>query len=249
MKLGLWVWSLLGIVLLVQCRTPNQKPQSGTKVTSLQWTGPSSIAVERCEEFRVTAVTLSGEPLPLPLQVSLSLVGSADFFSNPGCTLPISSATLAAGGKEVSVYLRARRGEMLHLSFVPLGGPPLEVEVRAVAPSELSFTETELVLPPSTVGEPLIFGIDLSNLGKGTARNLTLIGPISPFDFSGGFYPGTGGTCSQKLLDGEQCRFFLVVTPETPGEFSTPFRIGYEDDEGTGEVALLLKGIALETAQ
>jgi alpha-tubulin suppressor-like RCC1 family protein len=82
----------------------------------LTWSGPTSINSGSCESYTVTN-EVSGIPISLTLAttVNLALQGTGTFFSDPSCSIPVTTATIAAGSSSVSVYFSAASPQTLDL--------------------------------------------------------------------------------------------------------------------------------------
>lgn len=84
---------------------------------------------------------------------------------------------------------------------------------------------TNAIVPAS--GDSLSFGtrllgtsdsqtFALSNQGRLDIRGISVTGPASPFEFVGGTYPGTGGTCGDGLPSGTSCTVNIRHTATAP---------------------------------
>ena len=62
------------------------------------------------------------------------------------------------------------------------------------------------------------------------------------FDFKGGTYPGTGGTCGTTLPSGASCTFVITYVPTTTGMHTDSAEINYDDGVGANIVVLNLQG-------
>ncbi len=69
----------------------------------------------------------------------------------------------------------------------------------------------------------------VTNTGSATATALSGGGLVSPFNFTGGVYPGTGGTCSPTLASAATCTMVVVYSPVSSGSFSDTIELSYND--------------------
>ena len=57
------------------------------------------------------------------------------------------------------------------------------------------------------------------------------------FAFTGGNYPGAGGSCSNTLAPGASCQVMVTFTPPGPGSFAGTLGIAYDDGTGANTLA------------
>lgn len=88
----------------------------------------------------------------------------------------------------------------------------LHADLEIQGASEKSFTNTQ-VSSSSTVT------FTVKNVGNISAYDISLEDLDLPFDFSGGAYPGTGGTCGATIEKSETCEIVLEFSPSAKGEF------------------------------
>lgn len=68
----------------------------------------------------------------------------------------------------------------------------------------------------------------VSNIGGGTAIDISSSFYFSlSFSFTGGTYPGTGGTCSDKLEAGADCSVVVSFTPKSLGDAQATLQLSY----------------------
>ena len=87
----------------------------------------------------------------------------------------------------------------------------------------------------------------LSNSGKADASGVKETGLAAPFQFVGGSFPGTGGTCSDSLAGGASCELAVVYAPSIDPYTTSPHTytmiIEYQGGE-SGAVQFELAGVA-----
>lgn len=90
----------------------------------------------------------------------------------------------------------------------------------------------------------------ITNLGTGPATSIADGGGLAaPFDWKGGTYPGTGGTCGVSLAAAATCTVIVTYSPVATGLLTDTLLIDYDDGigavtlsenvKGTGALALL----------
>ena len=87
----------------------------------------------------------------------------------------------------------------------------------------------------AAVGDTVVKTVTLKNSGAKSATGLYSYGASEAFNFSGGTYPGTGGTCSTTLKSLESCTYVLQFNPQTRGRFDETFSVAYTDDKGSDQ--------------
>jgi hypothetical protein len=137
---------------------------------------------------------------------------------------------------------------MLSLSYDD-GGGTMHTAVRALSGTGTSAAALVLQDFPGfsfpypidlgTVGVGGVSERDLYvfNSGGGTATQVSgaVFGP--GFKWSGGVFPGVGGTCSDTLPAGATCRVGVVFSPTTAGPVTDTLRITYFDGAAMQSVA------------
>ncbi len=81
----------------------------------------------------------------------------------------------------------------------------------------------------------------ISNSGGYQATSMNGSGLVTPFNFSGGSYPG-GGTCGTTLGAGASCTIIVDYSPVSTGVSSDTINIGYDDGTGLGSTTRNIQG-------
>lgn len=83
---------------------------------------------------------------------------------------------------------------------------------------------------------PTSVTLTLENTGTGAITSITETMPIGAgtFDYLGGAYPGTGGTCAVSLAPGATCDVVLEITNGLNTQVSGVIRFTYDDPNDTG---------------
>lgn len=83
----------------------------------------------------------------------------------------------------------------------------------------------------------------LRNSGDAPATAITPIGIGSSFEYEGGIFPGTGGTCASELDIGGSCTLVLRFTSDVPaGVHAATFSIQYHTGWAIDVAALAIQG-------
>lgn len=69
----------------------------------------------------------------------------------------------------------------------------------------------------------------VTNTGGGVASSMVAIPLSAPFNFSGGAYPGAGGTCGLSLAAGATCDLEIEFSPGSIAPFNGLIQIDYSD--------------------
>lgn len=69
----------------------------------------------------------------------------------------------------------------------------------------------------------------VTNTGGGVATQLQVTSLSAPFQFVGGSYPGTAGTCGLTLAAGSSCDLDVEFAPESTAPFNGVLQIQYDD--------------------
>ena len=90
--------------------------------------------------------------------------------------------------------------------------------------------------------------VTVTNNGGFSATSLSGSGLNPPFDFKGGGYPGTGGTCSGTIAVSGSCTIVVEYTPTTAGAQNDTIEIGYNNGLATVTAQRALSGTGLDPA-
>lgn len=69
----------------------------------------------------------------------------------------------------------------------------------------------------------------ITNAGGGSASALTPAATTAPFQYLGGLYPGTSGTCGVTLNANASCTIAIEFAPTTDGNFNNNIKLNYND--------------------
>ncbi len=83
------------------------------------------------------------------------------------------------------------------------------------------------------VDDRIVETLTLTNVGNSLATELRGTGLASPYLFTGGLFPGEGGTCDLQLDIGESCTIEIEFFPLTAGYFTDNLLVSYNNGSGT----------------
>ena len=93
------------------------------------------------------------------------------------------------------------------------------------------------------VGSTVLHTFTITNTGSGAATSISEIGLAAPFSFSGGVYPGTGGTCTAVLSGGgTNCDIVVEFSPTSVGLNTDSIEIAYNDGVSTQTTVRSIEG-------
>ena len=77
----------------------------------------------------------------------------------------------------------------------------------------------------------------ITNVGGGDASSIADAGTLAtPFQYVGGTFPGTGGTCTATLTAGSNCSIVVEFAPASDGTFNDVIEINYLDGVNNQQV-------------
>lgn len=85
--------------------------------------------------------------------------------------------------------------------------------------------------------------VTLQNTGTVDATGLAASNPTGYFSFSGGNYPGAGGTCGAILSAGSSCFIYLNFLPTVAGTYTGTMNLNFHDGVGPVVYNLQLQGV------
>jgi alpha-tubulin suppressor-like RCC1 family protein len=181
-----------------------------------------------------TALAFSGLSAPLTFAGG-SFPGTggtcgATLAGSSSCTVVVTYAPTIAGATSQTLLINYNNGVSgTSTSQLVTGTAVALASIAITTPVADPFDYTDV-----TIGAP---GVDqtftLSNTGGQSATSLTATGLAAPFNFKGGAYPGTGGTCGASLAAAGTCTIIATYLPTTPGVDSDSIAIAYDDGSGS----------------
>ncbi|MBS1961169.1 MAG: choice-of-anchor D domain-containing protein [Bdellovibrionales bacterium] len=158
--------------------------------------------------------------------------------SAASCTIVVNYAPVSAGSTSRTLTASyTNGGTSSYTSAIAVSG-------TAVTLASLTFL-TPVANPYDygnvTVGSTLDATFTLSNGGGQSATALSVSGLGAPFNYKGGSYPGTGGTCGASLGAGSTCTLVVTYSPTAAVLSSTTLDVAYGD--GSGSTVHVTKGL------
>jgi len=178
----------------------------------------------------VTATAMNGPGLVAPLDYlggvypgtggdcGLTLAAAAT------CTLVVNYAPVTLGAHNDTIDIAYFDGLTPQTSSRDLQG-------EGVNPALLEISEAPIYsFGNQAVGSVLTHSLTLTNNGSFPASNITdSSGFVAPFQYVGGAYPGTGGTCGVDLAVGANCSLVVEFAPVSTGLSASTLELSYED--------------------
>ncbi len=122
-----------------------------------------------------------------------------------------------------------------------------QLEGYGASPANLAISEADpYVYPMRGVGFSVNHTFTVTNMGGFSATALNEVGLAGPFQFVGGTYPGTGGTCGATLTSGASCTIEVQFAPVNPGFYSESIEITYSNGVGPSNVTRSVQGDSFE---
>jgi len=88
----------------------------------------------------------------------------------------------------------------------------------------------------------------ITNTGSTAVNKIAETGLTPPFQFSGGSYPGTGGTCTTSLSSTDSCTIVVEYSPVFTGASSGSLTINYDDGVALQSSSRMITGTSLAPA-
>lgn len=161
-----------------------------------------------------------------------------------GCTIVVTYAPIDIGTTTDTIRLIYNDGQAIQ---------PLARQVRGVAVSKANLVISDApsfsfgTVPINSSNDKTFTvinsgALDATSFGE-DATTLT-----SPYQFKGGSYPGTGGTCGTTLTGGSSCTVVVTFAPTSSGSASDNLRLTYHDSVVTKVAIRPLSGTTTGTA-
>lgn len=87
--------------------------------------------------------------------------------------------------------------------------------------------------------------LTITNSGSVTATSMAGSGLVTPFNFTGGVYPGTAGTCAASLAPGASCTIEIQFAPSVAGAANDTIDINYNDGAAAQVLSRPVQGVAV----
>ncbi len=186
--------------------------------------------------------------------IGLAFLGIADDMGFPGGTYPgggtcetqldpnTSSCTLNLYITPTRQGRETRTLRLLYRSGNEWVSSQAAFTYNAIPPAELGSTPTTIAFGNVATGLSATRTFTITHVqGQPPATQIRASSPAS-FGFAGGSYPGTGGTCSDRLEVGASCTVVMDFTPMVRGTYSSNLVLTYFDGVGDSELRVPLEG-------
>ncbi len=144
------------------------------------------------------------------------------------CTIEVTYSPASTGAHAATMSLPYNDGagaQFLSHDVVGTGATPASLVITEADPYDYGVRG---------VGFPLSHIFTLTNVGGFQASSLNDTTLAAPFEYTGGTYPGTAGTCGPTLNAGANCDIEVRFDPAAAGLATSTIQIDY--DNGAGAV-------------
>lgn len=97
----------------------------------------------------------------------------------------------------------------------------------------------------TSVNNSSLFTITIYNNGESPATNIQILGMSAPFDYQGGAYPGTSGTCGSSIPAHGSCTIVLEFSPLTGGSHNNTITLWYDRGDEMVSSTMYIDGTAV----
>ncbi len=122
---------------------------------------------------------------------------------------------------------------------------PIDISGTSFAAGAAHLTLSEgptFQFADTSVGSSSTHLLTLTNSGSANATSLAGSNLISPFSYTGGLFPGTGGTCPNNLNAGASCTVEIQFAPLIPNTYQTTLTFSFKSGGITYSSDLVLSG-------
>jgi hypothetical protein len=151
------------------------------------------------------------------------------------CTLNLFVSPTKVGRQTRTITLLYRSGNLWKYA-------PVTFTFNAIPPAELQSTPSTIQFGNVATGLSSTRTFTITHVsGQPPATRIRSTVPSS-FSFSGGSYPGTGGTCSDRVEVGASCTLVMGFSPVTRGTYSRELVLTYFDGVGDSQLKIPMEG-------
>jgi alpha-tubulin suppressor-like RCC1 family protein len=117
-------------------------------------------------------------------------------------------------------------------------------------PAQLAFSPSAVNFSNQIANTTMTQTVYVQRTGDVSATNLSASGLSAPFQFAGGSYPGTGGTCGTTIANyADSCSLVLSFSPTVGGTYGPEnLVLTYGNGVATQTVSLPVSGTAIDAA-
>jgi len=225
--------------------------------------GPATLSLSGSNPLRFGSTALGGSlDLSLVLTNSSTTTAATSLSQNSNATseFQYKGGTFPGVGGTCTDQLAKKSTCSIVLTFAPASARALSATLSFMYGNGTSTVSFNRGL--SGIGIPATLNLGRSAVsagivGVGTSKNITLTlsnssptaattltpgGMTSQFSYTGGSYPGTGGTCGNSLSGNSTCSLSLTFSPVASGLVSGNIGIIYNDGALTQQAFITLSG-------
>jgi len=221
-------------------------------------TSPITVVSEVIGNSGITTLTLSHGGGATASSISASFSANTEF-QFLGGSFPGTGGTCTSTLNSGSCTLRIRflpttagtRGDTLSLNYFDgVNNQTTALSISGIGknPSVLSLAGSTFDFGGVVNGATSDHTFVLSFLsGDVSATSIAVTGLSAPFNFKGGSFPGTGGTCPTSLSSAS-CTIVLTYSPSSSGAITINPTLSYNDGHETQNISLSLSGTGIPRA-
>lgn len=158
------------------------------------------------------------------------------------CSIAVTFAPTSLGAASGTVSLSYYNGDQTTTTSRGLSG-------TGATPASLNITDSPAyAFGTVAVGGGAAHVFTISNTGGVEATALAVNGLSAPFGFTGGSFPGAGGTCVDRLASGASCTISITFGPTVTGAASSSWTVAYDDGLITQNLPMTTTGNAVTPA-
>lgn len=151
------------------------------------------------------------------------------FYTDAGCSVFAGPLTMPVGGVYTPIYAKFSEAGAFSASATSMFAMSLSAPVVGTVALPLLFSEgTSYPYGSITANTSSAHIFTITNAGTGTVTSLTQGTVPANYAFTGGSFPGTGGTCGSPLSGSASCTISVTFTPTVAGTtYSGPLVLNY----------------------
>lgn len=196
----------------------------------------------------ITATSIAGNGLAAPYTFkggtfpgtggtcTTALAGGAS------CTLVVSYMPVSAGAHNATLTLNFNNGGG--------GGSGVSVNITGTGTTAafLTISDSGYDFGNITIGSSADKTFTVTNSGGMSATSISGAGLAAPYDFKGGTYPGTGGTCTSNIASAATCTVVVTYAPVAAGVHSDSLEMNYYDGASAQMASRAIQGTGVTPA-
>lgn len=148
------------------------------------------------------------------------------------CTAALAAAASCVIEVQFSPTSTGIHSDTINVSYfdgAATQAPSRNVQGAGAAPALLTLSTGSYAFGLKAIGSATDYSFTLSNSGGVSATVLSGAALTAPFNWKGGTYPGTGGTCTNTLAAGANCALIVTYSPTASGAHAGTVSISYHN--------------------